>query len=141
MRLGQPEVRVGMASMVGSYLMTLHLGLSHNVELSLTGALISGSRGYELGLINHLVPRDQVMTKALELAGEMAALPPTAMRLTKQRFRSLTQAGFDDACDAGLRCHLVDYASGEPQEAMRRFLAEREARGKKKSGSYQGDQK
>jgi hypothetical protein len=37
MKLGQPEIRAGLASIVGSYLMTMHLGLSQNVQMSLTG--------------------------------------------------------------------------------------------------------
>jgi enoyl-CoA hydratase/carnithine racemase len=128
--IGQPEVRVGFASIIGSYLMTLHLGLSHNVQLSLTGELISGKRAYEIGLINYLVPRAEVVEKALAVATGFDTLPPTAVRLTKQRFRDLTQPGFEDACKAGLRAHREDYETGEPQEAMRRFLAERAARAK-----------
>jgi enoyl-CoA hydratase/carnithine racemase len=52
MKLGQPEIRAGLASIVGSYLMTLHLGQSQNVEdvAYLTGALINGERASrELG--------------------------------------------------------------------------------------------
>ena len=45
MKLGQPEIKAGLASIVGSYLMTMHLGLSKNIELSLTGELISGEDG------------------------------------------------------------------------------------------------
>src|SRR4249920_2162603 len=100
LKLGQPEIRAGLASIVGSYLMTLHLGLSQNVQMSLTGELISGQRGYELGLINHLVPREQVLDTALRAALELAKLGPTAIRLTKRRFRELTQPGFDAALEA-----------------------------------------
>jgi enoyl-CoA hydratase/carnithine racemase len=131
MHIGQPEVRVGFASIVGSYLMTMHLGLSHNAQLSLTGDLISGSRAYEIGLINYLVPCEEVMEKALAAAAGFDILPPTAIRLTKQRFREITQSGFEDACKAGLRAHFEDYQTGEPQEALRRFLAERATRARK----------
>ena len=54
---GQPEIKAGLASIVGSYLMTMHLGLSKNIELSLTGELISGQVAHEIGILNHLVPR------------------------------------------------------------------------------------
>lgn len=135
MSIGQPEVRVGLASIVGSYLMTLHLGLSHNAQLSLTGEMISGKRAYEIGLINYLVPRAEVADKALAVAAGFATRWPTAVRLTKQRFRELTQSGFEAACNAGLRAHLADYATGEPQEAMRRFLAERATRSKNPKSS------
>ena len=122
MKLGQPEIRAGLASIVGSYLMTLHLGLSQNVQMSLTGVLCTGQRGYELGLINYLVPRDQVLEQSLTLAADLAKLGPTAVRLTKQRFREQTQAGFDGALEAAKKAQREAYMSGEPQEAMRKFL-------------------
>ncbi|MFN0038742.1 MAG: enoyl-CoA hydratase/isomerase family protein [Burkholderiales bacterium] len=128
MKIGQPEIKAGLASIVGSYLMTLHIGLSHNVSLSLTGELISGQRAYDIGLINHLVPRTEVLTKSLALAADLANLAPTAVRLTKQRFRALTQPGFDDALEAAKAAQKQAYASGEPQAAMKKFLDARKSR-------------
>lgn len=125
MKIGQPEIKAGLASIVGSQLMTAYLGLGHNVELSLTGELITGGRAYEIGLLNRLVPREQVLSSAIELAQNLAALPRTAMRLTKQRFRALTEAGFEGALEAAIAAQNSTFASGEPQEAMRRFLERR----------------
>lgn len=125
-RIGQPEVKAGLASIVGSYLMTLHVGLTHNLQLSLSGELITGQRAYEMGLVTELAGRDDVLSAALKRAHALAALPVTAIRLSKQRFRSMTQAQFDDACVAGIRAQLECYAQGEPQQAMSRFLAARE---------------
>jgi enoyl-CoA hydratase/carnithine racemase len=125
-RIGQPEVKAGLASIVGSYLMTLHVGLTHNVQLSLSGELINGQRAYEIGLVTELTTRENILAAALKRAQVLAALPATATRLSKQRFRALTQPGFDDACVAGIRAQLECYAQGEPQEAMNRFLAARE---------------
>ncbi|HEY7760670.1 MAG TPA: enoyl-CoA hydratase/isomerase family protein [Burkholderiales bacterium] len=130
MKLGQPEIKAGLASIVGSYLMTLHLGLSQNQQLSLTGELIDGERAYQLGLINYLVPRDQVLSKAIAVAQELTRLGATAVRLTKRRFRELSQPGFDAALEAAGQIQKEAYASGEPQAAMKRFF---EARSKKTS--------
>ncbi|HEV8260743.1 MAG TPA: enoyl-CoA hydratase/isomerase family protein [Burkholderiales bacterium] len=128
MKLGQPEIKAGLASIVGSYLMTMHLGLSRNIELSLTGELISGQVAYEIGILNHLVPRAEVMNKALALAADMSKLAPTAMRLTKQRFRKLTQPGFEAVLEEAKIAQKEAYASGEPQEAIRKFLEARKSR-------------
>lgn len=123
--IGQPEIRAGLASIVGSYMMTHHLTLSHNVQMSLTGELISGQRGYELGVVNHLVPREQVVEKALAVAQGLVKLGPVATRLTKRRFRELTQPGFDAALVAAKTAQREAYLSGEPQQAMRRFFERR----------------
>lgn len=128
LKLGQPEIKAGLASIVGSYLMTLHLPLSLNQQLSITGELIGGQRAHEIGLINHLVPRAQVLDRAMAIAHELAALGSTALRLTKQRFRELTQPGFDAALVAAKQIQKEAYRSGEPQAAMRKFF---EARGRK----------
>ncbi|WP_031242980.1 enoyl-CoA hydratase/isomerase family protein [Advenella kashmirensis] len=125
LRMGQPEIKAGLASIVGSYLMSLQIGHSLNQALSLTGELISGERAHALGLINDLVPIDQVLPSALDRARKLAALPQTAMRMTKQRFRECTQAGFEQACSAGIRYQLECYATGEPQQVMREFLSRR----------------
>jgi enoyl-CoA hydratase/carnithine racemase len=68
------------------------------------------------------------MGKTLALATEMSKLAPTALRLTKQRFRALTQEGFDAALEAAKAAQKEAYASGEPQEAMRKFLEARKSR-------------
>lgn len=125
MKIGQPEIKAGLASIVGSQLMSAYVGLTHNLELSLTGELISGSRAYEIGLLNRLVPREAVVETALALARSLARLPPTAMRLTKQRLRALTEPGFEAALVAAIAAQKAAYASGEPQEAMHRFLEKR----------------
>lgn len=125
-KLGQPEVRAGLASIVGSWLMSLQIGHSLNQQLSLTGELIDGTRAHALGLVNDLVAPDEVLPRAIARALELAALPGAAVRVTKQRFRERTQAGFEEACTAGIRYQLECYATGEPTRVMQAFLARRQ---------------
>ena len=125
MKIGQPEIKAGLASIVGSTLMTMHIGLGHNVELSLSGELISGQRARDIGLLNRLVSRDLVLDTAMELAGELGRLGRTAIRLTKQRFRELTDEAFESALPVAIELQKQAYASGEPQAAMQAFLARR----------------
>lgn len=125
LRMGQPEVKAGLASIVGSFLMSLQIGLSINQQLSLTGELITGERAHQLGLVNDLVPADQVLTQAIARARQLAALPTTAIRATKQRFKEKTQAEFEEACSTGIRYQLECYSSGEPQQVMSTFLERR----------------
>ena len=71
-----------------------------------------------MGLVNYLVPRAQVLAKALEVARQLGAQPPTAVRLTKERLRELTQAQFDDILVAARTYQRRAYESGEPQRIM-----------------------
>lgn len=128
MKIGQPEIKAGLASIVGTQLMTQFLGIGHNAELSLLGDLITGQRAYEIGLLTRLVPKAQVFDTAFELARALGRQAPTAMRLTKQRIRTLSQPGFDDALRFAITAQKTAYASGEPQAAMRRFLEAKSAK-------------
>ncbi|MFP3753909.1 enoyl-CoA hydratase/isomerase family protein [Cupriavidus sp. SIMBA_020] len=127
-RWGQPEVKAGLASIVGSYLMTLDVGHTHNVQMSLSGELVNGQRAFDIGLVTALCGEAELMSQALAQARSLAALPPTAVRLSKQRFRAMTQPGFDEACVAGIRAQLECYADGEPQRVMAAFLEKRNTR-------------
>ncbi|MCC7274106.1 MAG: enoyl-CoA hydratase/isomerase family protein [Alphaproteobacteria bacterium] len=125
MRFGQPEVKAGLASIVGTWFLAQYVGAGVNAELSLSGELISGERAHALGLLTRLVPRAEVLETALAEARRLAAMPPTAYRLTKQRLREMTQPGFDAAYRAGVAAQRRAYAAGEPQRAMAAFLARR----------------
>ena len=134
-RLGQPEINAGIPSVLGPMLMHDRIGLSRTIELTLTGRLMEAAEAHVVGLIHYMVERpEHVMAKAREIAGLMAAKPPIAMRLNKHRFRQVTQAVFDAAFAEGGAIQAEAYASGEPQEAMRRFFADRAERRKQRRG-------
>jgi len=121
-RMGQPEINSGIASTTGPWIMREILGLARTVDLTLTGRLMDADECARLGLLNRLVPPERVMSEALALAEELAAKPPVAMRLNKQRFREMTEAGFLDCLEAGIRIQRQSYATGEPARMMEQFL-------------------
>ena len=127
-RMGQPEINSGIASTLGPWIMKEMLGLSRTVELTLTGRMMDATECHQIGLIHRLVPQSDVMAASRETARELAAKPPIAMRLDKRRFREITEPGFNDALEAGVRIQKESYGSGEPQRFMEKFLAERAKR-------------
>lgn len=127
-RMGQAEINAGIPSVTGTWLMWDVLGKARTTEMVLTGEMLDGEECYRIGLLNRLVPQEQVMSKSLEMARELASKPPIAMKLNKRRLRQLTEAGFQEAEEAGKVIHAEAFASGEPQAMMERFFAERAAR-------------
>jgi len=127
-RMGQPEVNNGIPSITGTWIMWEILGRARTTDLSLTGRMLEGDEAYELGLIDRLVARDEVLPAAKTLARKLGAKPPHAMRLTKRFLRELTDAGFAFTEAAGKRIHEEAFATGEPQAAMEKFFAERAVR-------------
>lgn len=122
-RIGQPEVKTGLGSILGTSLMMWHLPFGLNAELSIGGDLISGERAWQVGLVNELVPRAEVLERAVARAAELGTRPPHAVRLTKERMRELTQAQFADILEAAKSYQRRAYESGEPQRLMPALLA------------------
>jgi enoyl-CoA hydratase/carnithine racemase len=124
-RMGQPEINAGIASTTGPWIMNSMLGMSRTIELTLTGRLMDADECKNIGLIHHVVAEEKVFEKALEIATELANKPPVAMRLDKQRFREMTEAGFQDCIEAGIRIQREAYDSGEPARMMEEFFRKR----------------
>lgn len=95
-------------------------------ELVLRGHQISAQRAYELGLVNHVVPSDQVLNTARELAEEIAGLPPVHVRVTKQQLMMArprpSAYQMDIALDRGI-AELVDLE--DTKEAATAFAEKR----------------
>lgn len=127
-RMGQPEINSGIASTTGPWIMREIIGLSRTIDLTLSGRLMDATECEAIGIINRVVPCERVIEEAMDLARLLASKPPVAMRLDKQRFREMTEAGFRDCLEAGIRIQQEAYSSGEPARMMEKFLAERAAR-------------
>lgn len=82
-RFGIPEVKRGLVAGAGGTLLPLLIPMPIALELGLTGELITAQRAYELGLVNRVVPGEDVLREALELAAVIAANSPTAVRVTR----------------------------------------------------------
>lgn len=78
-RLGLSGCDVGV-----SWLLPRVVGLGHASELMLTGRLIDADEAFRIGLANRVVVAEDLLDTALELAREIAANSPFALRLTKE---------------------------------------------------------
>lgn len=95
---GLPEVKRSLVAAAGG-LLRLPQALPRNValELALTGEPLSAERAHALGLVNRLVPAEQVLDAALELAARIVANAPVAVR--ESRDVLLASAGEPDGDD------------------------------------------
>jgi 3,2-trans-enoyl-CoA isomerase len=127
-RIGLNEVRVGlpmppvilaaMRRLVGSRLAE---------QLCVSGALLPPAEALRVGLVDEVVPPEQVVDRAVALAAELAALPRMAMRETRRLARADLVAVFDGATEAEKESLLDSWFSAEAQATMR-ALVERLAR-------------
>ena len=127
-RMGQTEIDSGIPSIFGTWMMASRLGRSRAAELALNGRLMDAGECLALGLLHHLVPAEQVMDKAMAVAGGMAAKPPLAMRISKRALRELDEEGYQAAFRRAAEGQSEAFVSGEPQRVMEAFFAERARR-------------
>lgn len=81
-------LRVGLISGDGgAWYLPRVVGLSKAMEMTFTADFIKADRALEMGLCSHLVPHDQLMPKALEIAGKIAQHPTHSIRLNKKLMR------------------------------------------------------
>ncbi|HEY1892536.1 MAG TPA: enoyl-CoA hydratase-related protein [Steroidobacteraceae bacterium] len=125
-KLGQPEVKLGIMPGAGGTQRFLRVaGKFSAMRWLLTGDLLSASQAQQLGLVSEVVPDDEVLKHALQLAGRIAALPPLAVAAIKDA----VLRGADLPLDAALRLEGQSFqqlfASEDRAEGMRAFLEKR----------------
>lgn len=82
-RFGLPEVKRGLFAAGGGVFLTTRIPLAVALELTLTGDSIDADRALALGLVNRVVPPDQVLGAAVELAERISHNGPLALEATK----------------------------------------------------------
>lgn len=94
---GQPEIKLGVFPPVAAILLSQVIGDKRARELILTGELIEADEAARIGLINYVVPGNQLEQKTLELLSRFRSLSAAALELTRRaidlgRGRSLDSA-------------------------------------------------
>lgn len=126
---GLPEVRRGLvAAAGGAFRLAQQIPRKVALEMAFTGAQISASRAFELGLITRVVPQAEVLAVALELAEVIAANAPLAVQATKRIAGGITDGSVkrDEADWARNRAEAARVRrSQDAQEGLRAFVEKR----------------
>jgi len=88
-KLGETYIKLGLnPGNGGSYFLPRLVGSGIAAELALTGDVINAERALELGLVNRVVPHDELIAEAVTLAERIARNPKLAIEATKQQLRN-----------------------------------------------------
>jgi len=77
-------IKVGILTHEDAMILPRLVGLARAYEFLLTGDIIDAQEAERIGMVNRVVPHDQLMTAAIELAAKIAKNPPLTVRLTKE---------------------------------------------------------
>jgi cyclohexa-1,5-dienecarbonyl-CoA hydratase len=83
-RFGQPEIKLGVFPPVAAVLLPRVIGDKRARELMLTGELIDATEAARLGLVNYVLPDNEVVQKTSELLSRFRNLSAAALELTKE---------------------------------------------------------
>ncbi|MGD8564017.1 MAG: enoyl-CoA hydratase-related protein, partial [Desulfarculaceae bacterium] len=125
-KLGQPEILVGVFPPIAALVFPRQLGYKKALELILTGDTIGAQEAYELGLVNKVVPPEQLEEATQELAGKLLNLSSVVLKLTK---KAVLQGLMDDS-QAGLakieKIYLDEMmTTSDAEEGLKAFLEKR----------------
>jgi enoyl-CoA hydratase len=126
-RLGQPEVKLGIIPGAGgTYRLTRLVGPGMARELVYTGRLLDADEALRIGLVNRVVPDEDVLDVAKELAVEIARNSALAVRLAKQVFLAGGEMSTDVAMALEATSQAVLFEDKEKQRRMKKFLKRRQ---------------
>ncbi len=125
-QLGLPEARIGiLPGGGGTQRLPRAVGKYKAMKMMLTAWFISGQEASDIGLASEVVADDQVLPRALELAGKIAKMPPLSMRMIKET----VLAGLDGPLDAGLklerRALYFLFSTEDKEEGVKAFIEKR----------------
>ena len=106
-------------------LLPRQIGWVHAHELLLTARPIDARRALEIGLVNRIVPRDQLMATALDTADAIAANAPLAVRETRRGVREILHLPLAGAYKRQEEIGAPLRRSEDAREAQRAFVEKR----------------
>jgi len=125
-RFGVPEARWGLFPLGGSAVrLPRQLPYTVAAELLLTGRLISAAEALRIGLIGRVVPDGQALATALEIAGQIAANGPVAVRAILRAIRETEGMPENDAFAVEARIGMAVFRSEDAKEGPRAFAGKR----------------
>jgi enoyl-CoA hydratase len=125
-RFADTHVKVGIvAGDGGAVIWPLLIGPHRAKEFLMRGNFISGAEAGRIGMVNYAVGPDDVMSKARELARELADGPTWAIRWSKLAVNKWLKQQANLILDASLAYEMMTFNTKDHQEAVKAFVEKR----------------
>lgn len=124
---GQPEVKLGMiAGFGGTQRLPRLVGPGRAKEMLFTGDHYDAGSAFRMGLVNAVVPADELLDYCLDMAKRIAARGPQAVRLSKEAVDRGRDMDLEEALRLESSLYGVVFSTDEPREGCGAFLDKRE---------------
>jgi len=112
----------------GSWLLPRLIGLHRAKELAFTAEIIDAARAAEIGLVNRVVPHEQLAGEVAALAARVAAMPPLQLAVIKRQLNDSFSHSLAEAIEFENVAQALMFGSRDTAEAMLAFIEKREPR-------------
>lgn len=127
-RFGSPEIKLGLFPLFILPALLKRLGERHALDLALTGRTIDANEALRMGLVNKVVPAEQIDGVIARLARDLAALEPATMRRGKHAFHKISSVGLSEGLELARGLRPAFMGSEELRRGIEKFLAAKEAK-------------
>ena len=124
-KFGYTEVRIGFVPAIVSTFLLRQVGEKIARDLLLTGRIFDAEEALRLGLITQIVPPDQLMTRARDLAAQLIECSPLSIAYTKRLLTDHARAELDTQIEAAIRENAGIRSSHDFREGISSFLEKR----------------
>ena len=124
--IGQTFNRIGLhPDWGGTYVVPRLVGPARAAELFFFAEMIPAAEAERMGLVNRVVPADELMPLAREWARRLARKPALPLRLAKEAIRRSLAASFEEMLDYETAAQRACFASDDALEGVRAFVEKR----------------
>lgn len=125
-KLGQPEVNLGLiAGFGGTQRLTRLVNPGLAKEILLTADMYDAESACRLGLVNHVVAPEDLMTFGKQMASKIASKGPIALRFTKEAINNGLEMDLEKAFAHEASLFAVVFATSDKNEGISAFLSKR----------------
>ncbi len=125
-KLGQPEVNLGVTpGFAGTQRLSRLVGTAKAKEMIFTGDMVDAQTAHSIGLVNQVIPADQLMDVCMKMANKIASKGPVAVKLAKRVINEGIQERLEEGSAYETRDFAECFATGEAKEGMSAFLEKR----------------
>ena len=125
-KFGYTEVRIGFVPAIVSTFLLRQVGERIARDLLLTGRIFDAAEALKMGLINEIVPPENLLDRARELASRLAENSPLSLLNTKRLLTNQARAELDSQIEAAVRENAGVRESADFREGITSFLEKRQ---------------
>jgi enoyl-CoA hydratase len=127
-RFGQPEINLGLIpGGGGTQRLPRLVGVGHAMRLILSGDMIPAAEALQIGLVELVVPAEELRAKTLELANKIASKSPLTLKVAKEALRASERLSIEDGINYERDLFCLCFSSADKEEGVKAFLEKRPA--------------